>query len=140
MATRIVTRQSPSRYQDCHWLGVQRHPADHSRGRSWIRLLLDQPRTDGIYSESPQAGSVWSFSTTWLWPSLDGDLRLGNHPGRQVLLRASAVDVPRSRAARSSFSLEQLAATRDPSLLLLCNAFRQKLASTKGTNLYMKHK
>src|SRR5260370_14410754 len=83
MAARIVTGQSPSRYQDCHWLGVQRHPADHSRGRSWIRLLLDQPRTDGIYSESPQAGSVWSFSTTWLWPSLDGDLRLGNHPGWQ---------------------------------------------------------
>src|SRR5216683_6748537 len=52
MATGIVARQSPSRYQDCDWLGVQRHTADRSRGRSWIRLLLDQPRTGGIYSET----------------------------------------------------------------------------------------
>lgn len=59
----------------------------------------------------PRKPRVPSFSTARLWPSLDGDLCLGNHPGWQVLLRASAVDVRRSRTAHSCFSLEQLAAT-----------------------------
>src|SRR5260370_30710120 len=81
---------------------------------------ISSPADRRLPQPHPRKPRVPSFSTAWLWPSLDGDLCLGNHPGWQVLLRASAVDVRRSRTARTFFSLERLAATCGQSLLLLC--------------------
>jgi hypothetical protein len=46
-------RQSPGRHQDGDGVGLQRNPANHSRGASprgvsWIGSPLDRPQTGGI--------------------------------------------------------------------------------------------